>query len=1014
MKGSRYLASLPRRIYGDKTRSRWLKASLVILFSVLVSFLIAREVFVKTLVFGDNPLVTLDSAGIIKEYVLQSWNRAAYGENYPSPSAYLFLYFFSQLASYAGSIQVFNVLMNLSFPLSFIVFYFFSSKFCQNFWFRIFGSAFYLINPIVITYYNVGGFMWALVFLPLSLSSFLTLLEKQTFRNVAISAVFTSLTMWSFPSLSVLLIATLAVIAVGYVAFAHRKFSFVKSTFPFLAIFLLVVLALNSSYLFAQYIYNQSPSYGFESESILRDFEYTYQSMSIENLLTFSGNIASPQTSLGYNYTLAIMNQIGLVIPIIAFAGLAWIKKRVENRRIVAAMFVSIIFITLSTLVIRAIAYSQFNGIIEEISLLWTLRNPLKLQLMLAVCMIPLFIFSLEKITFTAISLFRQKRRLLAITALVLVFLGLSQIYVYNSFAYNGYDGIDKTYGPPQSYLGDETLLKIVNDSLPWYSEGTYRGIILPFDHTAELHVQFTNPLLYPSKLGLNSIMKQELTDAINTGSNVTSYFSLLSTKYIYINKAWRNTGFGIIQLQNTEELIEALVEENLPEESSENYTRFAVETAPPRFYLSSNLIFVSDTKVIGRLNTSIFLSKPVFVEMKENVQRLNVDASGEPTQFTFNSYNVEIPSRKSYEVYTIAHSDDSKVPVYYALDGRFIANKTLSLTESEVNNLAKIDLDPGLHTLSIATNSVDLFQDSGNDFFGNGSWNIDNGIIGIDDGELISPGEYNNFDFRLEFKPIAFGRESWEGPEIFLNWDDFDFIRLLFHEDGFIELARNTAGSYQSGIFIRQCKLNSGDSWNNLRVIKNGDRLTVYLNGDYLFSFSNTFIVGKGRLGIGSISSETRFANLTVSRDIIEGVYLLPSKIRNATSFTVLEMSPSKYRLSYNQIGDSTVLYLGENYDPGWEATLDGQSLQNHIKANLYANSWIINAAEGVHEVRVYYRYDAPYQGLVYANVIAVVVLAIVCCFPAKIIEKLRLRLNSKRFDDASSMSTQDSTLTK
>jgi hypothetical protein len=88
--------------YSKCKKSGWLKGFIVFFCAFLISFLVAREIFFKSVVFGDYALVRLNSGPVIGEYIFNDWNRAAYGESNPAPFAYLFLYLFNQLASYVG------------------------------------------------------------------------------------------------------------------------------------------------------------------------------------------------------------------------------------------------------------------------------------------------------------------------------------------------------------------------------------------------------------------------------------------------------------------------------------------------------------------------------------------------------------------------------------------------------------------------------------------------------------------------------------------------------------------------------------------------------------------------------------------------------------------------------------------------------------------------------------------------------------------------------------------------
>jgi hypothetical protein len=998
MKVTDYLTGLRRSISARIAESISLKAVTILLLAFAVTFLVARMTFFSNIVVGDQALVTLNSGPILQEYSLQAWNRGAYGENYPSPLAYLIIYLFSQMASYTGAIQVFSLMMNLSFPLSFISFYFFSGKFCKSFWFRVFGSAFYIVNPVVLTYYSLGGFMWALVFLPLALSFFIDFLEKHSSMNLIKATALASLTMWVFPSLSVVLILILITIAISYFIYAHPKTVFLKATLPRLAVFFLVIIALNASYLYSQYGYYQSPSFRYEGEAALRDFSFTYQSMTLANLLTFSGNIASPQVALGYTNPSLIANEIGIVIPAIAFASALWLRKDTEKKRAISAMLLSLAFISFLTLLIRFALYAELDWIITSIPELWTLRNPIKLQLLLAVCMIPLFIFSLEKITASTFHLFRQKNYLPAFLVGGLVFLGLSQIYLYNTPAFNGYAGMDLTYGSSRVYIPNQTLLRIVNDSSKWYSDGTYRGMILPFDHNAELHVQFTNPLLYASRLDLNSQLAYELADTVNRASDFSMILSLLSTKYLYINNAWTDTGFQIIQPKNISRLTERLFEEGLTEEAFGDYSKFEVDEALPRLYLSNDPIFFSNVETIGQFNDSILRSKPIFIKMKNAIAEQQTE-SPDPLSLNFlSSYNFELLQDDVYDVYAITHSGGQETPLYFTMDKEIVANLTLVGNGTVMDKLSQIELKSGVHTVSALASNVATFRSLSLNFSGGGAWNDNNGTIRVENGTLTASEIYEKFDLQLEFKPIQYGQENWNGPEIFFNVDDSSHFRLVFHNGGYVELAQLTPEGYQPGVLTRKCNLNSGDAWNRLRIIKNADTFVVYLNDIHLLSYSDASVAKTGKVAIGSDGSSTAFRDVNLSKDIVAGFWLLPAKSQDETPFTLFEMTPDKYRFEFNQTGESPIIFLGENYDAGWEASVDGKPLSNHFEANLYANSWSMNTTSGTHQVEISYKHNPTYQILVNVNIAAMGALINIAFFPAKTLSKIRFRRENKK----------------
>ncbi|MEM3829692.1 MAG: family 16 glycoside hydrolase [Conexivisphaerales archaeon] len=989
MKGTFY------KIYCKGKDKRWIRASVIFVSAFFVTFLVARQILLATLVFGDYPLVKLSSGNMLEEFVFSIWNRAAYGESFPIPQGYLFLYIFNQIACFFRDINVFNFLMNMSFPLSFLAFYLFSKKFCESMWFGLYAATLYIINPITITYLNVGGFMWCLVFLPLSFLFFMDTLEKPTMKNLAKAVAFINLTMWTFPTVSVTFLMVLFLIFTSYLILAPSKPKFVKDTIPKLLFLGLFIILCNGPYLFAQYIYLNSPTYGFDQFSILRDFRFTYKELTIFNFLRFAGNVGSPQASLGYNDPLNINNEIGLIIPLLAFASVFFIKSsQLKRTRIIALLTVTSL-LSAFVLILRIIVYSELSWIIRIIPAIWTLRNPFKLQFMLAMCMIPLFTFSTEKIAILCMSFYRKRNLKYAALTLALVFLALSHVFIYNFFVFDGFMGLNKTYGSLEALQPDKNINDIVEDSLNWYVEQNFRGIILPFDHDTELHVQFVNPLLYPGRLGLNSKVVDIINGELKSNSNLVNILRLFSTKYVYVNNEWKDKGFHIIQPQNVADIVESLKKENLLEESNYKYSKFVIEPVLPRLYISNYAIFYSTIETIKFIDDSFFSFEPVFLEIKYNgCQTIAADAL-HPAPFY--SYIWEAPFSESFDTYLLINGNESKSTIYYSLDDVGFQNKTLFVSKEQLVYLDEFRLNAGVHRLLLATDESDSFLKSNMDFYGEGSYNVEGNLVEIENGLLLTQNEYDNFDFNVDFMPIKFGKENWHGPNIYFAWTNSSYIRLIFHSENYVELAKKTPEGYIEGMVVKQASIKS-DGWNNLRVIKNNQTLVLYLNGEYLLSFSSSLLNDKGRIGVGSDNSTTCFKDLAVSKQIIAGLWLFPSRNLEEIPITVIEMHPDKYVLQFNQTHDAWVaLILNENFDTFWKATLDGMVLGNHLKVNLFANGWFTNVTQGVHKIEIYYKPNAAYQSLIYVSVVVEGALFIIAYF-SSIIQKFIWKKNLEK----------------
>jgi len=977
------------KVYYKCKESKWIRVITVLLSAVVVTFLVARNIFLVTLTYGDYPLIKLFSGKILEEYIFSVWHRAAHGECYPSPQGYLFLYLFSQIAWYFKDINIFNLLMNLSFPLSFIAFYMLSKRFCESIWARIFAASLYIINPIVITYYNFGGFMWALVFLPLALLFFIDLLEKPAMKNLVGATAFINLVIWVFPTFAVIFLIALFAIATSYLMFASSKIKFIKDIVPKLFLLGLLTIMCNAPYFFAQWVYSNSPFYGFEQSGVLRDFQFTYKELTLLNFIRFAGNTGSPQVPLGYNDPSNPANEAGLIIPIITCIGIffAWRSsqdKKLRMRALLVVIFTIIIFVS----ILRLTIYSELNWIIKITPALWTLRNPIKLQLMFAVCMIPLLGFSTERIAVFCIDFFRKKELKKAALTLTLTILALAHVYIYNYFVFNGCMGLDRTYGDLQNVLPDRTISNIIEDSLHWYVEQNYRGIILPFDHQTELHVQFTNPLLYTGRLGPSSKIVNFIDNELKSDANLTNLFRLLSIRYIYINEAWKDIGFHIIQPQNLESIKEGLEKENLLEAEQSGYSKFVIEPALPRLYLSQYPVLYSNIETIKFINSSIFFNNPVFFRMKYDGCQIHLTS----TPIISRSYSWELPLSGVFDAQVIMYGSQQNSTIYFSLDGVKFQNKTISTAFCSLRTIGRFELKDGFNRLFLFTKHEDSFLDM-EDFYVKGTCDIENNLVKIQNGLLLTKNEYDNFDLNVDFKPVKFGEKSWHGPNIYFAFANSSYFRIIFHWDNYVEIAKKTSDGYLEGIIVKQASLTPGN-WYNLRVIKADKTLTLYLNGEYLFSFTSPLLNDKGRIGIGSENSVTYFSNFAISKDVIAGIWLIPTENpRDVSDISIIEMNPGKYLLQFNQINTSwRILVLNENYDPFWEATIDGTVLKKHCEANFYANCWFINASHGAHKLEIYYQPNILYGFILFISMVTMGAALSILCIPVTLLRKIRL----------------------
>ena len=975
-----------QKVYGACARARWFAPLTALLAAFTVTFLVARNVFSQTLVLGDTPWVNFQSPKIIWEYTFNIWNPAAYGDNTPKPQCYLLLYFFAEVASTFGNSSIYSFFMHLSLPLSFLSFYFYSKKFCDKTLTRILGATLYVINPVTIALFTAGQLIWILVFLPLSINYFMAILEEQKLQNTLKATLFTSLTIWMLPPIVFILSLSLIVAALTYVAMAKNKIDYAKKLLTQLAIYGLLLTSCSAPYIYSTMLYIQSPNFSIGG-NVLIDFQYTYQEATIPNLLRLAGNGGSPQIQLGYNSSKNLSNEAGYIIPLFTLLSILWIKDSDKKRRIIAAL--TMLFFTLLSATFLRFACNSLEWVITDIMFTWTLRNPFKIQILMLAAITPLFAFTTEKISISTIKLLQQKNLKMATITIILILLAVSHIYFYNSLAFNGYMGIDKYPGTDQA-TPDETLTQIVNDSLTWQDDESSRGIILPFDHKTELYVEYSNIFLYPSRLGQNSEISNMISNALCEGVNFENLLRLLSVKYVYINNKWEDTGFEIIQPQSPQSILATLDRTDEAAKASE-YSKIVLDNALPTVYVSQYPILYSNMQTINLLDASEFQNKPVFIEIQN--QECNITTDKEETS-KITHYLFDNPYSNTYDLYAAIYVEKPETTLYYRLDNEESKEKTILEGQNPLKNIAKLQLQSGNHNLSLTVNDITMFTNLNYSFinYGNGKYTIEGQSLKIENGTLIGLKEFKNFDLNLKFKVTNYGEEAWHAPYVYFAFTDDSYFYAVFHENGYIELAKYAQGTHQSSLALKKAETNFTD-WNNIQIVKVNETVTLYLNNQYIFSFKDPLLNKTGKIGLGSCNSTTLFNEVAITPTVIRGICLIPEQNRQTYTAKTLEKTPGHYTL---QISNSEnlwlTLFLGENYDPLWEATINGTKAENHIKANGYGNLWIFNAPQGLLNIEISYTPNTTYKYLSSLSLITEAAIIITAYLPPKILQKRRL----------------------
>jgi hypothetical protein len=272
--------------------------------------------------------------------------------------------------------------------------------------------------------------------------------------------------------------------------------------------------------------------------SFIPDSQYTYRSMSIDNVLRMAGNTGSAQENLGYN-TYSLFTVFGSVIVFVAIAPMLLFGNKHLSTG--TKLFLISCSASFALAVGLALLVRSYPGIVDYNLLFASLRNPKKLLFPLVFALTVLLTINTGRI------LSSTKRGLIrgsVICGLLLC------ILFYNIPAMDGTLGLEKVRG--RSYIVDQkydAIPLLLEDIDPQYKN--YRVFVFPWQFA-------TNTAIHPSLLNYFGTPLGAGADGVNVGefgkmfkligessAARQSIFTTYNVKYIVIDKTFdRYPGF--------------------------------------------------------------------------------------------------------------------------------------------------------------------------------------------------------------------------------------------------------------------------------------------------------------------------------------------------------------------------------------------------------------------------------------------------------------------------------------
>ena len=909
----------------------------------IITILMSWKIALSPTVYGDTPYVTQYSIGVITEYTLHIWHLEALGNNNPWPYVHLLNIPLLYLSNFVG-INLYYLARIISIFLSQVSFFIFAQKIIRSTTAKIFSSILYILNPAFITYFNMGGTLYHWVLIPILMKYVYEMVfeykdQPKTLINVSILL---ALLFLIFPTF-ITVVLILVIPPFGYYIFKKKTQAIIKIVFVILMASILIM-----PYLYYMFDSIMEPTLKIAATSILSDFKYTYQALNPANFLMMIGNVGSPQVKLGYN-SYSLVNDIGFLSILLFFIGFysiinySWDEYRKKASKTI--LVTALIFIALSEL-IRFLTYSNLSFIIEKLFILWTFRNPIKLQLGYATVfpiiaglglerLLYIFIMNFNNIMLT----FRKSTHINSKNIMVTFFVGLILVFslaypiIFNKAAMTGDLGLSTVYGNTLGHLYDYKLSSLAIN----LTKSKHRGLIIPFDHEVELYVQFHAPLYYISRLGIEPEAVTLLNGILSTKNPklVENLLKLMSIKTVYVYVDKRNIYFPILNPQiGLDELLN-LLDNTSKSKNIDQFIAYEIDNALPLVYLSTNILYYPDkVTLLGNINDCFYEKAYVFVNLKNIATKI---VNGTIIKF----YNLQIFLDKNYTFYCYSNK------CYFK-----IINSNSSIRFQLRNGQhTSIHLSPGVYRLIYETYAYSFNYTS--------KFYLNNKNIVLTRGS-------GNFLLRTKTILIKPGKQTWHTFFITLkSLDNGISYKIIFHTNGIVEIAKITSsGKYIPGTYIwssgehplreeinisisrfdRLLSININnhehyivlpDLGKNIEIRIGSDKSITYINVAYVLFFKNNF-------PSFIISSRTNNDNDNIQ-------------------YVVKRHSPTEITIDLKNAKKRLILVLNENFNRNWEVI--GAKIIGHYRVNMFFNGWIIELSGKKHIIKLIYTKQIYYD---------------------------------------------------
>ena len=908
--------------------------AVVSVFLIVSLFLTYNVLYLPSLVIGDhfywtNPnIVDVLGIRVVRESFLGDIGViSTFKSGFLLPVTYVF--------------DGLSIPMTLLYPflfyfLSMISFYALSAEILNDKALRAIVSVIYVINPVTPYYFASILSVFALTFLPLAMKFFIRTLREldQTsrqgvfLRSFALSAVFSALSVSAheqfFLSIALIVLYMMLTFAVVCYRRCGRTWGFMRLVVLNILSFTLIFVTVNAPLLVSLSNTGNAPLSTYFSgrfNDFLANVRYTYANANPITLLRFGGDSgvglgqdswydSGAYTNI-FGYTVFIL----FVVSVLLFAR----DKKMEKALKAFLWMNALLFIGCLFLILFIETLPNNPALAERIFsfLLQTWQSPIRLRVLLLLSSLTTVLY-----VFKRLEAFKNIRTSRLLRSTVVMTLIVSTV-IYNSpwvVSYAGYTPMQQISDYSKwGKLFDNSYSNLSTLLAENYTDG--RGLLIPCTQKAELYV--------PPGFRLFQLISpvNDQTSKLTEAGDVpwSKVLGLLSAKYVIIDKHYSLNDVLMFPKPfdgNITNVVEEMHSDSGFEfrEQLDSYTVLENNNVLPELYATSYFVFYDDTTTLKYASERIdFRKLPVFIGPGGRINEFSI-----PQVVSDGVYEVNALAPQSYE-------SASSLNLIVANAG-----DTRGLTLNRVQSIDSMPVFSALCGLSPG----DVVKIPNGDTW-NDALQLYETVL---DSTLYSLGSYDSFMLNFTVAILRPGSYSFLAPRVLVDVGDSKRYIVIFHDNGFVELALLQGEEFISDIMTRYngYKLNSESDSINVSVIRIFDEIYVYVNNKLAILFPTE--PDTSTISLSSEHSMSKFSNINVKTRSILRLFAA-RQVTTQPAFTVQQNDPNKSVLTVSNNGSQFTVVSQYLYTSLRQLETQPEHVENsEVKANIFFQAWILN----------------------------------------------------------------------